>query len=133
MSIVLNKIEKNSLFEKAALAKRLDEKISQLKEQEEKVYNERKSLEVEKETVRDEIKAVMLASGSAIIKKKGEYTIKVKKGKGSVVVNDEELVPLEFKKTIIKIDKTLIREKLLSGEKIIGAELEFNDFLVITS
>ena len=130
---MLNKIEKNSLFEKAALAKRLDEKISQLKEQEEKVYNERKSLEVEKETVRDEIKAVMLASGSAIIKKKGEYTIKVKKGKGSVVVNDEELVPLEFKKTIIKIDKTLIREKLLSGEKIIGAELEFNDFLVITS
>lgn len=129
---MLNKIEKNSLFEKAALAKRLDEKISQLKEQEEKVYNERKSLEVEKETVRDEIKAVMLASGSAIIKKKGEYTIKVKKGKGSVVVNDEELVPLEFKKTIIKIDKTLIREKLLSGEKIIGAELEFNDFLVIT-
>ena len=129
---MLNKIEKNSLFEKAALAKRLDEKISQLKEQEEKVYNERKSLEVEKETVRDEIKAVMLASGSAIIKKKGEYTIKVKKGKGSVVVNDEELVPLEFKKTIIKIDKTLLREKLLSGEKIIGAELEFNDFLVIT-
>ena len=101
---MLNKIEKNSLFEKAALAKRLDEKISQLKEQEEKVYNERKSLEVEKETVRDEIKAVMLASGSAIIKKKGEYTIKVKKGKGSVVVNDEELVPLEFKKTIIKIN-----------------------------
>lgn len=129
---MLNKIEKNSLFEKAALAKRLDEKISQLKEQEEKVYNERKSLEVEKETVRDEIKAVMLASGSAIIKKKGEYTIKIKKGKGSVVVNDEELVPLEFKKTIIKIDKTLIREKLLSGEKIIGAELEFNDFLIIT-
>lgn len=129
---MLNKIEKNSLFEKAALAKRLDEKISQLKEQEEKVYNERKSLEAEKETVRDEIKTAMLADGSAIIKKKGEYTIKVKKGKGSVVVNDEELVPLEFKKTIVRIDKTLIREKLISGEKILGAELEFNDFLVIT-
>lgn len=132
MSIVLNKIEKNSLFEKAALAKRLDEKISQLKEQEEKIYNERKNLEVEKETIRDEIKSVMLASGNAIIKKKGEYTIKVKKGKGSVVVKDEELVPLEFKKTIVRIDKTLIRARLLSGEKIHGAELEINDFLVIT-
>ena len=46
-------MEKNSLFEKAALTKRLDERISQLKEQEERLYNERKSLEAEKENVRD--------------------------------------------------------------------------------
>ena len=128
-------MEKNSLFEKAALTKRFDERISQLKEQEERLYNERKSLEAQKETVRDEIKTVMLEGGSDIIKKKGEYTIKIKKGKGAVLVNDEQLIPLEFKKTIstVKIDKTAIREKLLAGEKVVGAELEINDFLVITS
>lgn len=132
---MLSKMEKNSLFEKAALTKRLDERISQLKEQEERIYNERKSLEAQKETVRDEIKTVMLEGGSDIIKKKGEYTIKIKKGKGSVLVNDELLIPLEFKKIIstVKIDKTAIREKLLAGEKVVGAELEINDFLVITS
>lgn len=123
------------MFEKAALTKRLDERISQLKEQEERLYNERKSLEAQKETVRDEIKTVMLDGGSDIIKKKGEYTIKIKKGKGAVLVNDELLIPLEFKKIIstVKIDKTAIREKLLAGEKVVGAELEINDFLVITS
>lgn len=130
----MNKEEKDNLFEKAALVKRLEQKIIKLKEQEENAYDERKILEAEREIIRDEIKATMIANQKIFLKKTGEHVIKIKKGNGSVVVKDEMLLPSEFKKIVstIKIDKMAIREKLLSGKRVIGAELEIHDFLVIT-
>jgi hypothetical protein len=49
-------------------------------------------------------------------------------------INDEELIPQEFKKEKVEIiiDKKAIKEKISNGEDIAGCEIVYSHNLVIT-
>jgi hypothetical protein len=54
------------------------------------------------------------------------FVIKVKPNPPRVIVDDEERLPGRFKytETVVHIDKTAIRDAILSGEEVGGARLE---------
>lgn len=58
----------------------------------------------------------------------------LKKSPWSLKINDEELIPQEFKKEKVEIiiDKKAIKEKISSGEDIAGCEIVYSHNLVIT-
>ena len=51
-----------------------------------------------------------------------------------VKINDEEMIPQEFKKEKVEIviDKKAIKEKISNGEDIAGCEIVYSHSLVIT-
>lgn len=58
----------------------------------------------------------------------------LKKSPWSLKINDEELIPQEFKKEKVEIiiDKKAIKEKISNGEDIAGCEIVYSHSLVIT-
>ena len=58
----------------------------------------------------------------------------LKKSPWSLKINDEELIPQEFKKEKVEIiiDKKAIKEKISNGEDIAGCEIVYSHNLVIT-
>ena len=58
----------------------------------------------------------------------------LKKSPWSLKINDEELIPKEFKKEKVEIiiDKKAIKEKISNGEDIAGCEIVYSHNLVIT-
>ena len=61
------------------------------------------------------------------------FDLKIKKNPLSVAINNESLIPNEFKKIkkFISIDKSKIRDEILSGQIVLGAELIQNTRLEI--
>lgn len=58
----------------------------------------------------------------------------LKKSPWSLKINDEELIPQEFKKEKVEIiiDKKAIKDKISNGEDIAGCEIVYSHNLVIT-
>lgn len=58
----------------------------------------------------------------------------LKKTPWSLKINDEEMIPQEFKKEKVEIviDKKAIKEKISNGEDIAGCEIVYSHSLVIT-
>lgn len=58
----------------------------------------------------------------------------LKKTPWSLKINDEEMIPQEFKKEKVEIviDKKAIKEKISNGEEIAGCEIVYSHSLVIT-
>lgn len=58
----------------------------------------------------------------------------LKKTPWSLKINDEEMIPQEFKKEKVEIiiDKKAIKEKISNGEDIAGCEIVYSHNLVIT-
>lgn len=137
---MLSKIDKDKIFEKAALVKRIENEIEKIKAQEIELKTQLDSLRMSKQektlqvdNIRQAIKETMLANNKAVLKKAGEFTLKVKKSTlGTVIIHNEELLPERFKKITIAVDKTLVRKEIKEGQFVNGAELEFKDILYIT-
>lgn len=58
----------------------------------------------------------------------------LKKTPWSLKINDEEMIPQEFKKEKVEIviDKKAIKEKISNGEDIAGCEIVYSHSLVVT-
>lgn len=58
----------------------------------------------------------------------------LKKTPWSLKINDEEMIPQEFKKEKVEIviDKKAIKDKITAGEEIAGCEIVYGHSLVIT-
>lgn len=58
----------------------------------------------------------------------------LKKTPWSLKINDEEMIPQEFKKEKVEIviDKKAIKDKISNGEEIAGCEIVYSHSLVIT-
>jgi len=137
---MLSKIDKNKIFEKAALVKRIESEIEKIKAQEIELKTQLDSLRMSKQEktlqvdgIRQAIKETMLANNKAVLKKAGEFTLKVKKSTlGTVIIHNEKLLPERFKKITIAVDKASIRKEIKEGQFVNGAGLEFKDILYIT-
>lgn len=137
---MLNKKSKDELFEKAALIKRLEVEIERIKTKKVELKNQLMDLRATEQEIelqvgehRQSIKKTMLENNKSVLRKAGEYTLKVKRSTvGSVVIHNEELLPERFKKIAITFDKASIRKEINEGQPVNGAELEFKPVLYIT-
>jgi ribonucleotide monophosphatase NagD (HAD superfamily) len=101
----------------------VEEDIETLKRHEQKIAQRRKSLESKIDWLRDYLKSNMVACGISKIESKF-FNVSLRKPQKVVSVFDESVIPNEYKKTIISIDKTAIKKALTDGGIVDGATLE---------
>jgi hypothetical protein len=122
-SIAVAKFIKNIEAERVAI----DDALSQMKLREVRLYNKIDYLTnyLKSNMEKSEINEISCPY----------FEIKIKKCPVSVNVIDEELVPIEYKRKVIKetisIDKTKIKDAITGGAVIPGAELKQNTRLEI--
>lgn len=103
-----------------------------IKEEEQRLSQRRKALENNADRLKDHLESMM----RLIDKPKFKTTLNsftISRGKPTVVIENEDLVPLEYKalEETIKIDKNAIYTALKNGENIDGVSLQENESLKI--
>lgn len=111
----------------AAYALNLSAEIEALKAHEKRVAAKRKTLEGREEWLRGYLKSNMERCGINEIKAiDGTFTAKLGKGRPSVVIDNEKLLPddSEFVRWKREVDKTAIAAAIKNGQEVPGAHLE---------
>ncbi len=111
----------------AAYALNLSAEIEALKAHEKRVAAKRKTLEGREEWLRGYLKSNMELCGINEIKAiDGTFTAKLGKGRPSVVIDNEKLLPddSEFVRWKREVDKTAIAAAIKNGQEVPGAHLE---------
>lgn len=109
----------------------LEAEAKALKAEEERLAERRKSRENRVKAIRDYLKASMSAHDIRSIKTK-LASISLKDGPPRVVVQDEIMVPVEFTRTVVEIDKAAILEAFRrDGECVPGTTIERSKALTI--
>lgn len=111
----------------AAFALNLAAEIEALKAHEKRVAAKRRSLEGREEWLRTYLKASMERCGISEIKAiDGTFTAKLGRGRPSVVIDDEKLIPddSEFVRWTRSVDKTAIAAAIKAGQEVPGAHVE---------
>ena len=110
-----------------ALIQTLKAAVDGMKAEENRLKQRRFELENRIGKIKDYYQAELTAIGKTkILTSRGIMTIAKSGGKLPMKIDDENLVPMEFKnkKTVYEIDKDKLREALEDGEIISGAHLE---------
>lgn len=130
----LNEIEDN-IKDKAdnvvRFIRNLESEANAIKEEEKRLAEMRKKREKQVENLKQYLfDFTKVADGQKI--KGSIFTVSIKKNPASVVVDDLEVIPDEYKrvKTVVEADKTLLK-KVLKDEKIAGVHLEQKESLNI--
>ena len=113
--IVLSKLDKDIEF--------LDEEIKRLQQR-------KKAIQKNKENLKSLLALALYQAGIDKLKTP-KATFYFAPTPSRVVINDESLIPDEFKVTKIEIDKQKLKEALKDGLEIKGATLEQNETLRI--
>jgi hypothetical protein len=111
----------------------LDAQADAIKEAERKMAARRKAIENHSQRLRDYLKQNMLQCGITRIDSP-EFSLRVQKTAGSVVISEESLIPDDFVEIIEtrKIDKTALREAIKNDPNaVIGAHIQENWALII--
>jgi hypothetical protein len=111
----------------AAYALNLSAEIEALKAHEKRVAAKRKTLEAREAWFREYLKTNMERCGINEIKAiDGTFTAKLGKGRPSVVIDDEKLIPddSEFVRWTRSVDKTAIAAAIKNGQEVPGAHVE---------
>jgi hypothetical protein len=111
----------------AAYALNLSAEIEALKAHEKRVAAKRKTLEAREAWFREYLKVNMERCGINEIKAiDGTFTAKLGKGRPSVVIDDDKLIPddSEFVRWKREVDKTAIAAAIKNGQEVPGAHLE---------
>ena len=111
----------------AAYALNLAAEIEALKAHEKRVAAKRRALEGREEWLRGYLESNMERCGITEIKAiDGTFTAKLGKGRPSVVIDDEKLIPddSEFVKWSRTLDKTAIAAAIKAGKEVPGAHVE---------
>ena len=130
----LNEIE-DSIKDKAdnvvRFIRNLESDVNAIKEEEKRLVEMRKKREKQVENLKQYLfDFTKVADGQKI--KGSIFTVSIKKNPASVVVDDLEAIPEEYKrvKTVIEADKTLLKKALKDGE-VAGVHLEQKESLNI--
>lgn len=130
----LNEIEDN-IKDKAdnvvRFIRNLESEANAIKEEEKRLAEMRKKREKQVENLKQYLfDFTKVADGQKI--KGSIFTVSIKKNPASVVVDDLEVIPEEYKrvKTVVEADKTLLK-KVLKDEEIAGVHLEQKESLNI--
>lgn len=111
----------------AAYALNLSAEIEALKAHEKRISAKRKTLEAREEWLRGYLKSNMERCSITEIKAiDGTFTAKLGKGRPSVVIDDEKLIPddSEFVRWKREVDKTAIAAAIKAGQEVPGAHVE---------
>lgn len=111
----------------AAFALNLSAEIEALKAHEKRVAAKRKTLEAREAWMREYLKSNMERCGISEIKAiDGTFTAKLQKGRSSVVIDNEQLIPddSEFVLWTRSVDKTAIAAAIKNGQEVPGAHIE---------
>lgn len=108
----------------AKFMRSLEATASAIKEAEQKMAQRRKAIESRADWLKDYLKRNMEHSGITKIESPW-FVLSIQKNPPSVVIDDESLIPDEFKSEVVtvKIDKASIKKACASGE-VSGAHLE---------
>ena len=111
----------------AAFTLNLQAEIDAIKAVEKRISDKRKSLEKREAHLRDYLRANMEKAGITEIKAiDGSFTAKLQKGRPSVVIDDESLIPddSEYVRWKREVNKTAIAAAIQAGAEVAGAHLE---------
>lgn len=130
----LNEIE-DSIKDKAdnvvRFIRNLESEANAIKEEEKRLAEMRKKREKQVENLKQYLfDFTKVADGQKI--KGSIFTVSIKKNPASVVVDDLEAIPEEYKrvKTVVEADKTLLK-KVLKDSEVAGVHLEQKESLNI--
>ena len=111
----------------AAFALNLAAEVEAIKAVEKRISDRRKALERRAEGLRDYLRTNMEKAGISEIKAiDGSFTAKLAKGRPSVVIDDESLIPddSEFVKWRREVSKTAVGDAIKAGHDVPGARIE---------
>lgn len=111
----------------AAFALNLSAEIDSIKAVEKRISDRRKALEKREAGLRDYLRSNMERAGISEIKAlDGSFTAKLQKGRPSVVIDDESLLPgdSDFVRWKKEPNKTAIADAIKAGQEVPGAHLE---------
>ena len=111
----------------AAFTLNLQAEIDAIKAVEKRISDKRKSLEKREAHMRDYLRVNMEKAGITEIKAiDGSFTAKLQKGRPSVVIDDESLIPddSEYIRWKREVNKTAIAAAIQAGAEVAGAHLE---------
>lgn len=99
--------------------------IEGMKAEETRLKQRRSALENRISKIKDYYQSELTAIGKKkILTSRGTMTIAKCGGKVPLKIDDENLIPQDFKKIVYEVDKDKLREALEDGEIISGAHLE---------
>lgn len=123
---------KDKLLNISKYIKHLEATTSGLKQEEERLSKKRKGYErvisLLKNNIYNSMKLKQMIKVEA-----GTFTLSIKRNPASVIITNEDIVPMEYKtiQAVEKIDKIALKEAMKSGAEIAGARLEQKETLNI--
>ena len=118
----------------ACWVKNLSAEADAIREEENRLVKRRKAAETKAANLKSWLLAAMTREDGTTDKlKTGRVVVSVKRNPPSTVVDDEEMLPWEYKtvKQIVAQDKAAIKAAILAGEEVPGAHLEYGRSVVI--
>ena len=118
----------------ACWVKNLSAEADAIREEENRLVKRRKAAETKAANLKAWLLAAMTNEDGTTDKlKTGRVAVSVKRNPPSTVVDDEEMLPWEYKtvKQIVAQDKAAIKAAILAGEEVPGAHLEYGRSVVI--
>lgn len=93
-------------------------KAEQLKTEEERLAKKRKALENKAEYLKNMVYYFMKSTNQQKADF-GTYSCTIAKTTPKIIIDDEHLIPAEFIKTTITVDKTALKQKMVDGKYIV--------------
>lgn len=112
------------------LIKSIETDIKAYKEEENRLSTRRKALENKAKSLKEYLQSSMKALEKESIKGK-LFTIYTQKNQPSLIIDDIDKLPKEYKRTVEETDNKKIKEDLLNKVKIPGARIEVTKSLRI--
>jgi len=106
----------------AAVLKQMEADVKMLKDEETRLKNRRIAIENNHKRLKEYLKNELEVMNIDKVKTP-KFTITVRNNPVKVVIKDEDLIPADYKVPKYSIDKKVLKEALLNGEEIKGAEL----------
>ncbi len=106
----------------AAVLKQMEADAKMLKDEEARLKNRRIAIENNHKRLKEYLKSELEVMDIDKVKTP-KFTITVRNNPVKVIIKDEDLIPVDYKVTKYSIDKKVLKEALLNGEEIKGAEL----------
>jgi hypothetical protein len=112
------------------LIKSIEADVKGYKEEETRLSTRRKTLENKVKGLKDYLEGSMIALDKKDIKGK-IFTLAIKKNPPSIIIDDFNILPMEYKKIEEKEDKKKIKESIDNGIEVPGARIEQKESLRI--
>lgn len=112
------------------LIKSIEADVKGYKEEETRLSTRRKTLENKVKGLKDYLEGSMIALDKKDIKGK-IFTLAIKKNPPSIIIDDFNILPVEYKKIEEKEDKKKIKESIDNGIEVPGARIEQKESLRI--